>query len=79
MAASSKSAKVCLWQRGGPALQYVFGYQQGRAVFVDGAFGQAIDAPWLVAWPAYAGQFNIFLPHAFALAVAQGFPVSIAR
>ena len=47
--------KVCLWQRGGPALQYVFGYQQGRAVFVDGAFGQAIDAPWLVAWPAYAG------------------------
>jgi len=64
-----------LGQRRCPALDLIIGQQQHYATLVDGALGQAKDAPHRVGGTAYTGQIQTLLPDALALALSQHAPL----
>ena len=63
-----------LWQRGGPALQDVFGQQHGVAELFHGSLGQTVYAPGNMSWTAHALDIERLFPQAFALIDALWVP-----
>jgi hypothetical protein len=65
-----------LRHRSRPAFEHILGQLQGVAMLVDGALCEPLDTPRRVGLIAHTGQFQPFLPEAFALTGALAYPRS---